>query len=165
MIFGACSQPYQPFCSTYAQVSTEDQLNDAQVDELHVTGCHRIHQELGSGTSRTRPVVAKLLKELAADDVLVVARLDRLARSVSHLLISSRTSRSAACISAGCAIRSIHRRCRGSWLPESPSPIRICRCAILLPNWPRCMRDLRAEVGNSNRLLSGRRWTMLAAWD
>ncbi|NKJ09511.1 recombinase family protein [Rhizobium sp. SG741] len=70
----------------YARVSTEDQLNDAQVDELRAAGCHRIHQEHGSGASRARPVLAKLLKELGAGDVLVVVRLDRLARSVSHLL-------------------------------------------------------------------------------
>ncbi|MCZ4093425.1 recombinase family protein [Sinorhizobium psoraleae] len=70
----------------YARVSTDDQLNDAQVDELRAAGCDRIHQEHGSGASRTRPVLAKLLKDLTAGDVLVVVRLDRLARSVSHLL-------------------------------------------------------------------------------
>lgn len=70
----------------YARVSTDDQLNDAQVDELRAAGCHRIHQEHGSGASRARPVLTKLLKDLTAGDVLVVVRLDRLARSVSHLL-------------------------------------------------------------------------------
>jgi DNA invertase Pin-like site-specific DNA recombinase len=70
----------------YARVSTDDQLNDAQVDELKASGCRVVHQEHGSGASRTRPVLAKLLRDLAAGDVLVVVRLDRLARSVSHLL-------------------------------------------------------------------------------
>lgn len=70
----------------YARVSTDDQLNDAQVDELRAAGCGRIHQEHGSGASRARPVLTKLLKDLTAGDVLVVIRLDRLARSVSHLL-------------------------------------------------------------------------------
>lgn len=70
----------------YARVSTEDQLNDAQVDELKVAGCHLVHQEHGSGASRSRPVLAKLMREIAAGDVLVVVRLDRLARSVGHLL-------------------------------------------------------------------------------
>lgn len=70
----------------YARVSTDDQLNDAQVDELRDAGCHRIHQEHGSGASRARPVLTKLLKNLSPGDVLVVVRLDRLARSVSHLL-------------------------------------------------------------------------------
>lgn len=70
----------------YARVSTEDQLNDAQVDELKAAGCAVVHQEHGSGASRTRPVLAKLMRDLGAGDVLVVVRLDRLARSVSHLL-------------------------------------------------------------------------------
>jgi DNA invertase Pin-like site-specific DNA recombinase len=70
----------------YARVSTEDQATDAQVDELTAVGCRLIHQEHGSGASRPRPVLAKLMREIAAGDVLVVVRLDRLARSVSHLL-------------------------------------------------------------------------------
>jgi len=70
----------------YARVSTEEQLNDAQVDELRMAGCQIIHQEQASGASRSRPVLGRLLKELQAGDVLVVVRLDRLARSVSHLL-------------------------------------------------------------------------------
>ncbi|WFU07275.1 recombinase family protein (plasmid) [Rhizobium sp. CB3171] len=70
----------------YARVSTDDQLTDAQVDELRAAGCHRIHQEHGSGATRARPILTKLLKDLTAGDVLIVVRLDRLARSVSHLL-------------------------------------------------------------------------------
>lgn len=70
----------------YARVSTDDQVHDAQVDALRAAGCERIHQEHGSGASRARPVLTRLLKDLGAGDVLVVVRLDRLARSVSHLL-------------------------------------------------------------------------------
>jgi DNA invertase Pin-like site-specific DNA recombinase len=70
----------------YARVSTEDQMTDAQLIELKAAGCVMIHQEQGSGASRARPVLAQLLKEIRAGDVLVVVRLDRLARSVSHLL-------------------------------------------------------------------------------
>ncbi|HEV7309979.1 recombinase family protein [Ensifer sp.] len=70
----------------YARVSTGEQAHDAQLDELRSAGCHRIYEEHGSGTSRTRPVLARLLGELTAGDVLVVVRLDRLARSLSHLL-------------------------------------------------------------------------------
>jgi DNA invertase Pin-like site-specific DNA recombinase len=70
----------------YARVSTEEQATDAQVDELKAAGCQIIHQEHGSGASRARPVLTKLLREIAVGDVLVVVRLDRLARSVSHLL-------------------------------------------------------------------------------
>jgi DNA invertase Pin-like site-specific DNA recombinase len=70
----------------YARVSTEEQATDAQVDELRAAGCETVHQEHGSGASRARPVLARLMREIAPGDVLVVVRLDRLARSVSHLL-------------------------------------------------------------------------------
>ncbi len=70
----------------YARVSTEDQLTDAQLIELRAARCELIYQEHGSGASRARPVLAQLIKEIRPGDVLVVVRLDRLARSVSHLL-------------------------------------------------------------------------------
>jgi DNA invertase Pin-like site-specific DNA recombinase len=70
----------------YARVSAEDQVYDGQMDELHAAGCERIFQEHGSGPSSTRPVLTRLLGDLTAGDVLVVVQLDRLARSVSHLL-------------------------------------------------------------------------------
>lgn len=70
----------------YARVSTEDQANDAQTIELRAAGCDTIWEERGSGASRARPVLAKLLREISTGEVLVVVRLDRLARSVSHLL-------------------------------------------------------------------------------
>jgi DNA invertase Pin-like site-specific DNA recombinase len=70
----------------YARVSTEDQATDAQTDELKSAGCLTIYEEHGSGASRARPELARLLKDIRASDVLVVVRLDRLARSVSHLL-------------------------------------------------------------------------------
>ncbi|MGV1760796.1 recombinase family protein [Rhizobium sp. A22-96] len=70
----------------YARVSTDDQVHDAQMDDLRIAGCERIFQEHCSGASRARPVLARLLSELTAGDVLVVVRLDRIARSVGHLL-------------------------------------------------------------------------------
>lgn len=70
----------------YARVSTEDQATDAQIDELRAAGCATIFQEQGSGASRARPELGRMLKEIQSGDVLVVVRLDRLARSVSHLL-------------------------------------------------------------------------------
>ncbi len=70
----------------YARVSTEDQATDAQTDELSAAGCAMIFRETGSGASRARPELARLMREITAGDVLVVVRLDRLARSVSHLL-------------------------------------------------------------------------------
>ncbi len=78
-------QPLQRLVG-YARLSTDDQAGDTQLDELRGAGCDRIYQEHGTGVSRARPVLTKLLGELTSGDVLVVVRLDRLARSVSHLL-------------------------------------------------------------------------------
>jgi DNA invertase Pin-like site-specific DNA recombinase len=70
----------------YARVSTEDQGTDPQTDELRAAGCASVREEHASGADRSRPVLARLLRDIAAGDTLVVVRLDRLARSVSHLL-------------------------------------------------------------------------------
>ena len=70
----------------YARVSTEEQGTDPQLDELRDAGCEAIHQEHASGADRSRPVLARLLPEITSGETLVVVRLDRLARSVSHLL-------------------------------------------------------------------------------
>ncbi|PDT80849.1 recombinase family protein [Sinorhizobium sp. BJ1] len=70
----------------YARVSTDEQATEAQEIELRSAGCDLIVQEHGSGASRARPALSRLLREINAGDTLIVVRLDRLARSVSHLL-------------------------------------------------------------------------------
>src|SRR5580692_7141659 len=70
----------------YARVSTEEQGTDPQLDELRAAGCSTILEEHASGADRSRPMLARLLRDIAAGETLVVVRLDRLARSVSHLL-------------------------------------------------------------------------------
>src|SRR3954451_14738675 len=70
----------------YARVSTEDQGTDPQVDELRAAGCVVVLEEHASGADRSRPVLTRLLREIQPGETLVVVRLDRLARSVSHLL-------------------------------------------------------------------------------
>ena len=70
----------------YSRISAEDQTSDAQFDELRAAGCDRIYQEHEPGTTRARPVLTRVLKELEAGDMLTVVRLDRVARSVKHLL-------------------------------------------------------------------------------
>ena len=70
----------------YARVSTEDQATDAQPDVLTAAGCAVIFHEHMSGAKASRPELAKALAQVQRGDVLVVARLDRLARSLSHLL-------------------------------------------------------------------------------
>jgi len=70
----------------YARVSTDEQGTDPQLDELRDAGCVIIHEEHASVADRSRPVLARLLREIRQAETLVVVRLDRLARSVSHLL-------------------------------------------------------------------------------
>src|SRR6201746_430163 len=70
----------------YARVSTEDQGADPKLDELRAAGCETVLEEHASGADRTRPVLARLLRGIRPGETLVVVRLDRLARSVSHLL-------------------------------------------------------------------------------
>jgi len=70
----------------YARVSTEEQGTDPQRDELRAAGCNAILEERASGADRSRPVLARLLRDIRPGETLVVVRLDRLARSVSHLL-------------------------------------------------------------------------------
>ncbi|TXH80331.1 recombinase family protein [Bradyrhizobium sp. CCH5-F6] len=80
------SKSHQRRLIGYARVSTDEQATEAQEIELRAVGCDTIVREHGSGASRARPALTKLLREIAAGDTLVVVRLDRLARSVSHLL-------------------------------------------------------------------------------
>lgn len=70
----------------YARVSTDEQATEAQQLELRSAGCETIVEEYGSGASRARPALARLVREIGTGETLVVVRLDRLARSVAHLL-------------------------------------------------------------------------------
>lgn len=70
----------------YARVSTEDQTPLPQAQALRSAGCAEIHEEQASGGNRARPVLTRLLERIGKGDTLVVVRIDRLARSLSHLL-------------------------------------------------------------------------------
>ena len=70
----------------YARVSTEGQDLEPQLVALRAAGCTEVVEERASGTDRGRPELAALLVRLRRDDTLVVVRIDRLARSLAHLL-------------------------------------------------------------------------------
>lgn len=70
----------------YCRVSTDGQNLGLQVDALRQAGCERIFEETASGAQRDRPELAKALDYLRPGDVLVVWKLDRLARSLRQLL-------------------------------------------------------------------------------
>ena len=70
----------------YARVSTRDQDLAAQDAELMAAGCAKVFKEKASGAKTDRPELAKVIRRLEPGDVLVVTRLDRLARSTRDLL-------------------------------------------------------------------------------
>jgi len=70
----------------YARVSTDGQSLDAQLTQLRKAGCTKIFREKISGARADRTQLSRLLKTIAAGDVLIVTRLDRLARSTRDLL-------------------------------------------------------------------------------
>ena len=70
----------------YARVSTNGQTLASQDAQLHAAGAAKVYFEKASGTKTDRPELAKILKRLDAGDVLMVTRLDRLARSTRDLL-------------------------------------------------------------------------------
>lgn len=70
----------------YARVSTTDQNLENQIAQLEEAGCSKVFEEKISGAKKDRPELEKLLNYLRPDDVLVVCKLDRLARSTHHLL-------------------------------------------------------------------------------
>jgi DNA invertase Pin-like site-specific DNA recombinase len=70
----------------YARVSTDGQTLDAQREALQAAGAEKVFQETASGTKTDRRQLARVLAALNAGDVLIVTRLDRLARSTLDLL-------------------------------------------------------------------------------
>ena len=70
----------------YARVSTGEQTLDLQLDALKSTGCGKIYTETASGAKADRPVLDDVLSYLRTGDTLVVWRLDRLGRSLQHLI-------------------------------------------------------------------------------
>ena len=70
----------------YARVSTTDQHPQLQVDALERAGCYRVFVETASGARPDRPVLEQVLDQLRPGDTLVVWKLDRLGRSLRHLV-------------------------------------------------------------------------------
>jgi|SRR5215469_4673118 len=70
----------------YARVSTTGQDHNGQLADLEAAGCGHIYREKVSGPKADRVELGKLLKAIGPGDVVVVSRLDRLARSTLDLL-------------------------------------------------------------------------------
>src|SRR6188472_1376372 len=70
----------------YARISTGEQTLDLQLDALTTAGCGKVYQETASGAKADRLVLEDVLGYLRQGDTLVVWRLDRLGRSLKHLI-------------------------------------------------------------------------------
>jgi len=70
----------------YARVSTQDQNLKLQTEALHKAGCKKIFEDRMSGSRAERPGLAQARESLRAGDTLVVWKLDRLGRSMKHLV-------------------------------------------------------------------------------
>jgi DNA invertase Pin-like site-specific DNA recombinase len=70
----------------YARISTKEQSFDLQIDSLKKVGCKKIYKEIISGARAERQVLNELLSNIRAGDVLVIWKLDRLGRSLKHLV-------------------------------------------------------------------------------
>jgi DNA invertase Pin-like site-specific DNA recombinase len=70
----------------YARVSTDGQSVEAQVEQLTAAGAERVFRETASGAKTDRAQLRQLVGKLASGDVVMVTRLDRLARSTRDLL-------------------------------------------------------------------------------
>ena len=80
------SQEGRPVIRGYARVSTDGQSVDAQVKQLRAAGAEKVWRETASGAKTDRAQLRRVLAQLNAGDVLMVTRLDRLARSTRDLL-------------------------------------------------------------------------------
>ena len=94
----------------YARVSTDGQSLASQDAQLHAAGCAKVFAEKVSGAKTDRAELAKALKRLSPGDVLMVTRLDRLARSTRDCSTHCRHRRGGCRlqISAGCMGRHHH---------------------------------------------------------
>ena len=70
----------------YARVSTNDQNLDLQLDALSEHGCEKFFTDTVSGAKAKRPGLDEMLKEARPKDVIVIWKLDRLGRSLKHLV-------------------------------------------------------------------------------
>ena len=69
----------------YARVSTKDQNFDLQISALEKAGCEIIYKEKRSAV-KDRPELERMMEYLRSGDIVVVWKLDRLARSLQHIL-------------------------------------------------------------------------------
>jgi DNA invertase Pin-like site-specific DNA recombinase len=131
----------------YARVSTAGQDLAAQVAELQAAGCSKIYREKVSGARSDRAELAKLMKRLAPGDVLIVCRLDRLARSTRDLLNMLDTVKQ-----AGAGFRSL----RDSWADTTSAHGKLMLTVLAgLAEFERSLIITRTSEGRERALAAG----------
>lgn len=70
----------------YARISTKDQKLDLQIDALKKAGCEKVYHDQVSGAKANRPALNQMLEHLRKGDVVIIWKLDRLGRSLKHLV-------------------------------------------------------------------------------
>ena len=85
-VTGFCDAPPHGPSARYVRVSTTDQQPQLQIDALERAGGYRVFTETASGARTDRPTLEQLLDQLRPGDTLVVWKLDRLGRSLRHLV-------------------------------------------------------------------------------
>src|SRR3954447_16811245 len=125
----------------YARVSTEDQDLTLQRTALRGAGCKRIYEEKVSGAKRSRPELDRMLDQLRAGDVIVVSRLDRLARSTRDLLDIAEQLKE-----VGAGLRSLHE----PWADTtSPAGRMVLTVFAGIAEFERALIQKRTSVGRT----------------
>lgn len=109
----------------YAPLSTDGQSVDAQVKQLRAAGAEKVLRETASGAKTGRAQLRRVLDQLAKGDVLMVTRLNRLARSTRDLLNTP-----AAITGKGAGFHSLHLAARWGLLPACVHPARVRLLAV-----------------------------------
>ena len=108
----------------YARVSTGDQDAALQQDALRAVGCYRVFTDTASGSLESRPELTKVLDQLRPGDTLVVWRLDRLGRSIRHLIDQLADLQDRGSGSGPCRKRSTRPPRAGGWSFTCSQPLR-----------------------------------------
>jgi DNA invertase Pin-like site-specific DNA recombinase len=140
----------KPMIYGYARVSTDGQSVTAQVAALRKHGAGKVFREVASGAKTDRAQLRRVLDELDAGDVLMVTRLDRLARSTRDLLTPSRRSPARKPVSSPLATHGRHHDC--------PWPFDVGRLW-----WPRRVRA-RSNARTHRRRTRPRQGACASSW-
>jgi len=135
----------------YARVGTQDQDLNLQLDALEKVGCpkSKIFVDKISGTKEQRPCLDKCLAELQKGDTLIVWRLDRLGRSMNHLVLLIENLKS-----KGIGFKSI---CDGAIDPTTASGELIFNIFSSLAQFERCLIQERTRAGLAVARARGRK--------